>query len=254
MAAALGFALSQGAAAALVVFVALGVGFALPFILLGFCPRALSFLPRPGTWMLRLKQFMAFPMYGAAIWLIWVLSQQAGSRGVVIVATAMLLVAFAAWLWSVTRDLSARGRVLGTVVAVLVLLVAGWGISQLRGATVAPVAQVTRGEAYSAAKLAAYRASGRPVFVDATAAWCITCLVNEEAVLSKGPVQSAFAARKVVYMVADWTNQNPEITSLLKENGRSGVPLYLYYPPGGAAPKILPQILTEAGVMAALEG
>ena len=254
MAAALGFALSQGAAAALAVFVALGIGFALPFILLGFWPRALSFLPRPGTWMLRLKQFMAFPMYGAAIWLVWVLSQQAGPRGVAIVGVAMLFVALAAWLWSVTRDLTPRGRGLGTVAVLLLLLAVGWGISLLSGAAAAPVAQATRGEAYSAAKLASYRASGRPVFVDATAAWCITCLVNEEAVLSKGPVQSAFAARKVVYMVADWTNQNPEITSLLKENGRSGVSLYLYYPPGGAAPKILPQILTEAGVMAALEG
>jgi thiol:disulfide interchange protein len=253
MAAALGFALSQGAAAALAVFVALGVGFALPFILLGIWPRALSFLPRPGPWMLRLKQVMAFPMYAAAIWLVWVLSQQAGPRGVAIVGAALLFVAFAAWLWSVTRGLAARGRVLGAVAVLLLLLGALWGVSQLRGAVPVPAAQAIRGESYSAAKLASYRAANRPVFVDATAAWCITCLVNEEAVLSKAPVQSAFAQKNVVYMVADWTNQNPEITALLKENGRSGVPLYLYYAPGGAAPKILPQILTEAGVLAALK-
>ena len=96
-----------------------------------------------------------------------------------------------------------------------------------------------------------YRAAGRPVFVDATAAWCITCLVNEDAVLSRADVKSAFAGKNVVYMVADWTNQNPEITALLKDNGRSGVPLYLYYAPGAAKADVLPQILTEAGVLAA---
>jgi thiol:disulfide interchange protein DsbD len=254
MAAALGFALAQGAAAALAVFVALGVGFALPFLLLGVWPRALAFLPKPGTWMLRLKQFLAFPMYAAAAWLAWVLAQQVGPRGVAILSAAMILLALAAWLWSVTRDLSARGRGIGTVVAVVALLLALFGVGQLHGAESAPVAQAARGEAYSAAKLASYRAANRPVFVDATAAWCITCLVNEEAVLSKSGVQNAFAAKKVVYMVADWTNQNPEITALLKENGRSGVPLYLYYAPGAAKPKILSQVLTEAEVLSALGG
>ncbi|OAI42414.1 hypothetical protein AYO42_02590 [Rhizomicrobium sp. SCGC AG-212-E05] len=254
MAAALGFALAQEALAALAVFVALGIGFALPFILLGVWPRALSFLPKPGTWMLRLKQFLAFPMYMAVAWLVWVLAQQAGPRGVALISGAMIFVALAAWLWSVTHDLGARGRALGIIAAVMALLVALWGVSQLRGATPAPAAQAARGEAYTAAKLASYRTEGRPVFVDATAAWCITCLVNEEAVLNKDPVQSAFAAKNVVYMVADWTNRNPEITALLKENGRSGVPLYLYYAPGSAKPQILPQILTEAGVLAALNG
>ena len=101
-------------------------------------------------------------------------------------------------------------------------------------------------------KLASLRAANRPVFVDATAAWCITCLVNEDAVLSRDSVKSAFAAKNVAYLVADWTNQNPQITALLKENGRSGVPLYLYYAPGAKAPVILPQILTESGVLGAL--
>jgi thiol:disulfide interchange protein DsbD len=136
--------------------------------------------------------------------------------------------------------------------AVLALLLALFGVGQLRGAEPAQAAQVTRGEAYSAAKLASYRAANRAVFVDATAAWCITCLVNEEAVLSKSGVQNAFAAKKVVYMVADWTNQNPEITALLKDNGRSGVPLYLYYAPGAVKPRILSQVLTEAEVLSAL--
>ena len=254
MAAALGFALAQSALAALAIFVALGVGFALPFILLGIWPRALSFLPKPGPWMLRLKQFLAFPMYMAAAWLVWVLAQQAGPRGVAIISAAIIFVALAAWLWSTTREFSARGRMIGAVAAALVLMGALWGVSQLSGATPAVATEVARGEAYSDAKLASYRAEGRPVFLDATAAWCITCLVNEEAVLSKAPVQNAFAAKNVVYMVADWTNRNPEITALLKENGRSGVPLYLYYAPGSAKPQILPQILTDNIVLSALNG
>ncbi len=254
MAAALGFALTQGAVLALLVFVSLGLGFALPFILLGIWPRALSFLPRPGAWMLTLKQLLAFPMYAAAAWLVWVLAQEAGPRGVIIALTAMIALALAGWLWSVTRNLSARGRGLGAVAALLVLAGALYAITLLHGQAAAPAQATTRGEAYTAAKLASYRAANRPVFVDATAAWCITCLVNEEAVLSQPKIKNAFAAKNVVYMVADWTNQNPEITALLKENGRSGVPMYLYYAPGAAKPQILPQILTDANVTAALGG
>ena len=254
MAAALGFALTQGALPALLVFVALGVGFALPFILLGIWPKALSFLPKPGAWMLTLKQFLAFPMYAAAAWLVWVLAQEAGPRGVIIALAAMIALALAAWLWGVTRDLQARGRGIGAVVALLVLAGALYAITLLHGQESVPAAATTKGEAYTPEKLASYRAANRPVFVDATAAWCITCLVNEEAVLSQPNIKAAFAAKNVVYMVADWTNQNPQITTLLKENGRSGVPMYLYYAPGAAKPVILPQILTDANVTAALGG
>jgi thiol:disulfide interchange protein/DsbC/DsbD-like thiol-disulfide interchange protein len=251
MAAALGFALTQGALPALAVFVALGVGFALPFLLLGLWPRLLAFIPKPGAWMLTFKQFLAFPMYAAAAWLVWVLAQEAGPRGVILVLGAMILVALAAWLWSKTRDLAARGRAIGAAATLLVLIGALWGVASLQGTAAAP-ATSKLGEAYTAEKLASLRAANRPVFVDATAAWCITCLVNEDAVLSRDSVKSAFAARKVAYLVADWTNQNPEITALLKQNGRSGVPLYLYYAPGAKTPLILPQILTESGVLAAL--
>jgi thiol:disulfide interchange protein/DsbC/DsbD-like thiol-disulfide interchange protein len=254
MAAALGFALTQGALPALLVFVSLGVGFALPFILLGIWPKALSFLPKPGAWMLTLKQFLAFPMYAAAAWLVWVLAQEAGPRGVILVLAAMIALALAAWLWGVTRDLQARGRGIGAVVALLVLAGALYAITLLHGQASVPAPATTKGEAYTPEKLASYRAANRPVFVDATAAWCITCLVNEEAVLSQPNIKAAFAAKNVVYMVADWTNQNPEITTLLKENGRSGVPMYLYYAPGAAKPVILPQILTDANVTAALGG
>ncbi|MCP5412919.1 MAG: thioredoxin family protein [Alphaproteobacteria bacterium] len=256
MAAALGFALTQTFAAALAVFVALGVGFALPFLLLGIWPRALAFLPKPGPWMLRLKQFLAFPMYGAAAWLVWVLAQQAGPNGVAIVLAAFIALALAAWLWSVTRDGGARARLAGAAAAIVVAALSLYAVSLLEGQSApAQAASAAKlGETYSAAKLAQYRGEGRPVFVDATAAWCITCLVNEEAVLSKDSIKNAFAERKVAYLVADWTNQDAEITQLLKDNGRSGVPMYLYYAPGSHKPVVLPQILTEGKVLAALGG
>ncbi len=254
MAAALGFALTQSVTDALAIFAALGVGFALPFLLLGVWPRALAFMPRPGAWMLLLKQFLAFPMYAAAAWLVWVLAQETGANGVAAILAAMVALALAIWLWGVTRDMGGRGRTIGIIAALLVFLAGASGLLLLRGAD-APAAATksAKGEAYSAARLAALRAAGTPVFVDATAAWCITCLVNEDAVLSRPSVKEAFAAKHVTYMVADWTNRNDEITALLRQNGRSGVPLYLYYAPGAASPVILPQILTESGVLDALK-
>ena len=252
MAAALGYALTLSAPVALLVFISLGVGFALPFLLLGLWPRALAFIPKSGPWMLTFKQFLAFPMYGAAAWLVWVLAQEAGPNGVVIILSAFIALALALWLWGVTRDMQ-RGRIIGAVAAPLILLAGLYGVSQLRQATAAPTAQATKvGEPFTAAKLASLRAANRPVFVDATAAWCITCLVNEDAVLSRNSVKGAFASKNVAYLVADWTNRNPEITALLKENGRSGVPLYLYYAPGAATPKVLPQILTGPDVLRAI--
>ena len=250
MAAALGFALTQSAPVALAVFLSLGLGFALPFLLVGLWPRALAFVPKPGPWMLTFKQFLAFPMYGAAAWLVFVLAQESGPRGVAIILAAFIALALSVWLWSATRDLDGRRKGLGAALALAVLLGGLYGVSLLRDATAAPAASATKtGVPFTAAKLADLRASGRPVFVDATAAWCITCLVNEEAVLSRPAVKNAFTDKHVAYLVADWTNQNPEITQLLKDNGRSGVPLYLYYAPHAATPVILPQILTEGGVL-----
>ena len=252
MAAALGFALSQSAGAAMLIFLSLGLGFALPFLILGIWPRALFFLPKPGPWMLRLKQFLAFPMYGAAAFFTWVLAQQAGANGVAVLLSAFVASALAAWLWSITRDMETRGRGFGAVVAGLILIAALYGLSLLSGMSAPASAASIRGEKFTAEKLASLRASGTPVFVDATAAWCITCLVNEQAVLSRPAVKDAFTQKKVTYMVADWTNGDAAITRLLDANGRSGVPLYLYYAPGADKPVILPQILTESGVMSVI--
>jgi thiol:disulfide interchange protein len=252
MAAALGFALTQSTISALLIFLSLGLGFALPFMILGLWPRALSFLPRPGPWMLRLKQFLAFPMYGAAAWLTWVLAQEAGANGVAVLLAAFVALAMAAWLWSVTRNLEGRGRGVGAIAALAVLILALYGVSTLAGATAPVQATAISSEKFSDEKLASLRASGKPVFVDVTAAWCITCLVNEQAVLSRQPIKDAFNARHVTYLVADWTNRNTAITKLLEANGRDGVPLYLYFAPGADKPVILPQILTESGILAAI--
>src|SRR6185369_11893438 len=169
MAAALGFALSQNALSALAVFVSLGVGFSLPFLVFGIWPRALAFIPRPGPWMLTFKQFLAFPMYAAAAWLAWVLSQQAGPYGVAILLGAAIALALGAWLWGVTRNLTSSGRIIGALTALLVLLGALYGVSRLNNAAAAPAAQTSKaGEAYSADKLASLRAANRPVFIDAT--------------------------------------------------------------------------------------
>jgi thiol:disulfide interchange protein DsbD len=253
MAAALGAALALPLGLALLVFVALGAGFALPFLVLGLWPKALSFIPRPGPWMLTFKQFLAFPMYGAAAWLVWVLSRQAGPKGVAVILFAFIALALAVWLWRVTRDLRAHGRWAGTLVALLVLLGGFYGVGLLRDAAAGPIPQTAKlGEPFTPEKLASLRADKRGVFVDATAAWCITCLVNEDAVLSRQSVRQAFASRNIAYLVADWTNRNPDITALLKENGRSGVPLYLYYAPGALRPVVMPQILTESSVLAAV--
>jgi thiol:disulfide interchange protein DsbD len=256
MATALGFALTQSGPSAMAIFAGLGLGFALPFLILGFWPRALSFLPKPGPWMLRLKQFLAFPMYGAAVFFAGVLAQETGATGVMVLLGAALAVALAGWVWSVTRDLPARGRTMGLVAVLLVLAAGAFGLSLLPGSPPPSAAtpSTAGAEHFTPEKLASLRAANKPVFIDATAAWCITCLVNEQAVLSRPNVKAAFAARNVAYLVADWTNNDPAVTKLLNDNGRSGVPLYLYYVPGAAEPVILPQILTEGEVLNAIGG
>ncbi len=255
MGAAMSFALTQSAALALSVFVALAIGFAAPFVLLGFWPAALRALPRPGPWMDTLRQILAFPMYGAAVWLTWVLAQQTGSDGLLAALISALVLAFALWAVGASQRSYGVGRIVGPIAAVIALAV--MALLLPRTATEAsqpavPSADTLGYEAYSPEKLASVRAEGRPVFINATAAWCITCLVNEKVALSGTAVASAFRDKNVALLKADWTNQDAAITQLLAANGRSGVPLYLYYPAGAAEPKVLPQILTESAVIAAL--
>ena len=253
MATAIGYGLMQSPAIVLAVFAALGLGFALPFLLLGLWPAMHRILPKPGAWMLRLKQILALPMYGAAAWLVWVLSQQVDRAGLVIALAALAALGVSLWLWGTTRSGQDWVRKAGAIVAIVGVAGALYALTLVGRAPAPPSGQAEfagiKSEPYSAARLEALRRAHRAVFVDATASWCITCLVNEEAALSRPAVGAAFAGKHIAFLVADWTNRNPEITALLEAHQRSGVPLYLYYAPGAAEAVVLPQILTEGEVL-----
>jgi thiol:disulfide interchange protein DsbD len=250
MAAAIGAAMAMGTAGALAVFAALGLGMALPYALLGVAPGLARLLPRPGAWMDRLKQGLAFPMYAAAAWLVWVLAEQAGPSAVLAVMLGGVLIGFGAWAWGLAQ--AAGGRV-GRIAAAAAVVGALALLPLVQGARPAAARTAeTAGEAWSEARVAALRAEGRPVFVNLTAAWCITCKVNERMALATEGVQRAFADQGVAYLTGDWTRGDPAISALLRAHQRDGVPLYLFYPAGGAAPVVLPQILTEGIVLQAI--
>jgi thiol:disulfide interchange protein len=258
MGAALGFAFTQSMPVALTVFLALGFGMALPFLLLSFVPALGRFLPRPGVWMQTFRQVLAFPLYATAVWLLWVIGNQVGNNGVALVLAACILLAFACWLWQKRHHSVGTPRHLKTAT---VLLSVGLALSVLAS----PFLQTGNGpgmaiaadanyEAYSAARLAQLRSEGKPVFVNMTAAWCITCLVNEKLALSTDTVVNALADKGVTYLKGDWTNNDPAITEVLRQFETSGVPLYLMYPTDPSRPaEVLPQLLTEGIVLEALE-
>jgi thiol:disulfide interchange protein DsbD len=254
MAAAIAGALAAPPAVTILVFLAMGVGLAAPYVTLAMMPGLARVMPRPGPWMELLRQVLAFPMYAAAAWLLWVVSQEAGADGVLATSAGLVLLGFAAWaLGAAQGRLFPQGRRVFHAVAMASVLGAAAvlaGIGFVPSSPVAPareaVAGRTEAQPFTPARLAALRAEGRPVFVNMTAAWCVTCLVNERIAIATAPVQAAFASRDVAYLKGDWTRQDPAITDFLRDHGRDGVPLYIYYPPGGAPPVVLPQILTES--------
>jgi thiol:disulfide interchange protein DsbD len=255
MAAALGAAMVMPPAATMAVFLALGLGLALPYALLGLFPGLARALPRPGAWMERLRQALAFPIYGTAAWLVWVLALQVGPDGVLFGLAGAVVLAAGLWgLGLAQRAGAGRWRIAGVTAAGVAVLVALALLPRLSASPAIAAAADATAEPWSAARVEALRAAGRPVFVNATAAWCITCQVNDRVALRAAAVRDAFAARDVAYLKADWTRGDPAIGALLREHGREGVPLYLYWAPGAAAPQVLPQILTEGLVIGALNG
>jgi thiol:disulfide interchange protein DsbD len=260
MAAALGFALSQPAPQTAAVLLAMGLGLALPYLLLSLTPVLRRLVPKPGAWMERLRQFLAFPMYASAVWMIWVLTQQTGADGVIYALGGMILIAFAIWLLRIGSGTSPAAWLRRGFAAAAVLLAFGAALKLEDGPATAasasgsPVGGVSfeGWERYSRDRLNQAVAARKPVFVDLTAAWCITCLVNERVALETPATRRAFEQAGVVKLKGDWTNRDPEITSLLKELGRAGVPLYLWWPPGAAQAKILPQVLTESMMLSEL--
>ena len=261
MAPAIGWALLQPPAAALSVFAALGVGLALPFVLISFVPALFKLLPRPGAWMEMLRKVLAFPMYGAAAWLAWVFALEAGDGALPFLLAAAVVLGLAAFLWGVSqhagRPWLSRAFAALALIAVIPLSVIGSGMSAPASANAAsvaagPVAGIPT-DVWSPQKVASLRAEGKPVFVDFTAAWCVTCQVNERTALATKEVADAFQKTGAVYLKADWTNRNADIAKALQAEGRSGVPLYLLYDAkGGGDPKILPQLLTSGAIVEAL--
>lgn len=247
MASALAFALAQPPLASLTIFAFLGVGLALPFVIVSFEPRLLAFLPKPGVWMERFKQFLAFPMFATAIWLVWVLSVQTGAQGVLWILVAFLAISFAIWALRSPTLLSRAAGVAGVVLAAGAL----WTTASLEPAAIA--AGNGEYEEWSPARVEELRSEGRAVFVDFTAAWCVTCQVNKLGALADNRVRSAFAENNVALLRADFTNRDPVIAGVLAEHGAPGVPFYLMYPANGGEPETLPPLLTETIMIRAVE-
>ena len=253
MGASLGAAVALPSAQGLAVFAALGLGMALPYLLASAWPAVARLLPRPGGWMAHFKTAMAFPMFATVVWLVWVLGVQVGVDGVAALLALLVALAFAAWALG-SPALGPRARSgFGAVAAVLVLAALVWTVPALRqeAAAPAPVA----GEAWqpwSPERVAQAQAAGQPVFVDFTAAWCVTCQFNKRSTLGTAPIAAAFKARNVLLLRADWTRRDAAISAELARLGRSGVPVYLLYTPGAAGPRILSEILTVSEVLAAL--
>ena len=249
MAGAVGYALAAPAIVTLAVFMSLALGFALPFLLIAYVPGLLSKLPKPGPWMARFKEILSFPMFAAAIWLVWVLNLQAGEDGLLIVLSAMLAVAIAIWCFKHTGRI---GKVIG---ALAILAAIAMPLSISAGASAGDViAAELKGETWSPARVAEIQAEGRPIFVDFTAAWCVTCKVNEKLVLNTTKVQTLFEETDTAFLVADWTNKDDEIAAELATYGRAGVPLYLVYSNNSVSPVILPQTLTYKVIKEAITG
>lgn len=257
MGAALGYAVSQPAAVALLIFAMLGVGMAIPYLMLTFFPALRARLPRPGAWMERFKQAMAFPMFATAVWLLWVLALQIDANGIGLVLTALVLVGLAAW----ATGLAQRGTRGFRWVA---LLAAGVALYAVFAATRAPLqaapvadsgasagAAQRAWEPWSTQRVAQLQAQGTPVFIDFTAAWCVTCQANKQLVLNRASVTQAFEAAGVVRLRADWTRRDDDITRELARHNRNGVPLYVLIDRKGRA-QVLPEVLTESTLNQAL--
>ncbi|WP_370680761.1 protein-disulfide reductase DsbD family protein [Comamonas sp. GB3 AK4-5] len=254
MGASLGFAVGMPAVQALTVFAALGVGMALPYVLACLIPAVLRWLPRPGAWMDTFRRAMAFPMFATVVWLVWVLGQQSGIDGAA--ALLGLLLLLAALAWALTLSGRSRWLLAGLVLALTVWLLPSAGRLVLQPVDTVSASTPSGTEAalwqpWSAEQVASLQTAGQPVFVDFTAAWCVTCQFNKKTTLSDQAVLADFAQRNVALLRADWTRRDPAITAELSRLGRSGVPVYVLYAPG-KPPQILSELLSISEVRQAL--
>ena len=263
---AIGFALAQSWAVAMLVFISLGLGMALPILVLSFAPILFRYLPKPGAWMETFKQFMAFPLYASALFFLWVLGNQAGVIGMSLVLAGCVLFAFAAWMYQRRFSMGPTMRAAQIAAGVGAFAVAIYLMQSpfLQSSVSNQVASqeldedgnpIQNYEIFSTARLNELQSEGRPVFLNMTAAWCITCLANEQTTLGTERVQQAMRDNDITYMKGDWTNEDPEITAVLEQFNRPSVPLYVLYPGDPSKePSILPQILTPGALSRAFEG
>ena len=254
MGASLGAAVTLPAAEALLVFAALGLGMALPYLAASAWPALARALPRPGPWMAHFKSLMAFPMFATVVWLVWVLGQQTGIDGAAALLGALVALAFVAWALG-SPTLGGRARAgFGTASVLLLAVALVWAVPALKTVEAAPMAADGSGEwqPWSPEKVAELTREGRPVFVDFTAAWCVTCQYNKRSTLNRTEMKADFKARNVALLRADWTRRDPRISAELARLQRSGVPVYALYAPGSTAPRLLSEILTVAEVKKAL--
>ena len=251
MGVAIGYALLQPAPMALAVFMMLGIGLALPYLLLSFVPKLRGFMPKPGLWMQRFKEFLAFPLYASAAWLVWVFSHQVSSLALLYALMSLVGIGMVVWVFHI----AAKGQHRVVVILLAFVILGLTARESLHGVPDSmPVAAAeSTGEshiAYSPDGLKQALAGDRPIFVNMTAAWCITCKVNEKVALNTDATHELFESQNVLYIKGDWTNRNAEIAEFLERYGRNGVPIYVFYGAPDAAtgkrpdPVVLPQILT----------
>jgi thiol:disulfide interchange protein DsbD len=253
MGAAIGYALQQSPAVTFAVFTALALGLASPYVALTLQPAWTRFLPRPGVWMDLLKQATAIPIFATVIWLAWVLAQAYGAAILAALLTCLLLVAIAGWFlgrWPATR----WATTVASIILLGVIAVSVFTPAKLAATVRASAANVAQGgwEPWTAETVSRYQSQGRPVFVDFTASWCLSCQVNERVALSRPEVQKSFSDANVALLRADWTQHDDAIGNALAALGRSGVPAYALYVPGEASPRLLPEVLTPGIVTEAL--
>lgn len=262
MGSALGFALSQPAMNSLLVFTFLAVGMASPYVFLSYFPGLLKLLPKPGPWMVSFKQFMAFPLLATIIWLMWVLGLQVGSGGVVKLLAGLLIAGFACWVFGRWGDFSRTNltRKVALILSLVLLIIGGW-IGYSGTSEGEKILENSQGkifewglewEKFSPEKVAELKENGKPLFIDFTAAWCLTCQVNKKIVFSSDEVIDRFKSSGVVAVKADWTKRNPDITEALASYKRSGVPLYVVYNEKGEF-QILPEVLKPSIVLNAFD-
>lgn len=259
MGAAVGAAMVRPIPEALAIFAGLGVGMASPYVALSFWPAMAQRLPKPGRWMETFKQVLAFPMFAVVVWLVWVFGLQVGVGGASRLLFGLLLLSVAAWLvgrWpatSITGPVRAWTRGFALAALIGAVLVTAGAVRAARPMDTDGDGVAVTWEPWTQSQVDAYRAQGRPVFVDFTAAWCISCQVNERVALGTRKVRAAFAGYNIVLLKADWTRRDPAITEALAGFGRVGVPLYVLYPADPAAePRVLPELLTPDIVLNAL--